>query len=208
MSSPCSPLLTAGRPSAVRRVLAWSVDFALVLGMAYVLGVLAAHRIAESLTDLPELAALGGWNLLTEDGGALDRARQFAWALWDEAAFIFIQSCVLLVVSTFLYHWATLTFGGCTLGKRLLGLRVTRCSARTAALRAAATTTADVACFALACCLLAAGAYLAAFGAWVLAGAAFWANGLPALFFSGRSLADQLAGTAVVRRGPPAGRAA
>jgi hypothetical protein len=208
MSNTYSPSPTVTRPSAARRVLAWSVDFALVLGGAYLLGVLAAHRIAEALTDLPGLAGLGGWNLLTEDGGATDRARQLARALWHEAAFIFIQSCVLLVVSTFLYHWTMLTFGGRTLGKKLLGLHITPFGARRAALRAAVTTTADVACFSLACCLLASGAFLAAFVVWVLAIAAFWANILPALFSSGRSLADQLAGTAVVRRKPPTGWAA
>lgn len=208
MSDPRTFTPPVSRPSAARRVLAWFLDFALVLGGAYLLGVLAAHRVAAALTDLPGLAGLGGWSLLTADGGVTDRARQLAWALWHEAAFILIQSFALLVACTFLYHWTLLTFGGRTLGKRLLGLRITPAGARTAALRAAVTTTADVACFALACCLLASGAFLAAFLVWVLAVAVFWANVLPALFSSGRSLADQLAGTAVVRGRPPARRAA
>ncbi|CAM5534917.1 hypothetical protein SALBM135S_06054 [Streptomyces alboniger] len=199
MSNPynASPVVT--RPSTGRRVLAWAIDFALVLTMACLLGAFAVQRITEALTDLPSLAGSGGWRLLTADGDTLDQAQGLGRELWHEAVLIVIQSCALLVVGTFLYHWAALTFAGRTLGKRMLGLRITPRRARGTALRAAATTTADVACLALACVLLASGAFLAAFAVWVLAVVAFWANALPALTSSGRSLADRLAGTSVVR---------
>lgn len=199
MSHPYSAPPTVSRPSTGRRVLAWAIDFALVLAMACLLGALAVHRVTELLTDLPALADRGGWELLTAGGDTLDQAQGLGRELWHEAVLIVVQSCALLVAGTFLYHWAALTFAGRTLGKKMLGLRVTSRRAHRTALRAAATTAADVACFCLACCLLVSGAFVAAVAVWVLAVVVFWANVLPALSASGRSLADRLAGTSVVR---------
>ncbi|MFI1212427.1 RDD family protein [Streptomyces sp. NPDC020802] len=203
MTHPYSTSRLTGRPSTVRRVLAWSIDFALVLIGAYLLGVFAAQRIAEAFTDLPDLTMPGGWDLLTLDDKALDPLQQYGRELWDRTAVIVIQSFAFLAAGTFLYHWVLLTFGGRTLGKRLLGLRVTPHRAGPAALRAAVTTLTDVACFSLACCLLTAGAFLASFAVWLLAVAAFWFNALSALSPSGRSLADRLAGTCVIRGQTP-----
>ncbi|MFI6093694.1 RDD family protein [Streptomyces sp. NPDC051218] len=197
--SPSTGSPSTSRPSTGRRALAWAVDFALVLALAFLLGALAVQRITEVLTDLPDLAGQGAWQLLTADGDTLDRAQGLGRQMWREAVLIVIQSCALLVVATFLYHFAALAIAGRTLGKKMLGLRITPRRPRTSALRAAASTTADVGCFALACSLLTSGAFLAAFAAWLLALVVFWANALPALSSSGRSLADRLAGTSVVR---------
>lgn len=187
------------RPAASRRALAWAVDFALVLTAAWLLALLTFHRIAGLVTDVPELATLGGWEILGADGDTRARAEHLALSLWHQAVFLVVEAFVLLVMCTFVYHWATLALTGRTLGKKLLGLGVTARTPRAAALRAAVTTIADVACFALACCLLACGALIMSVIVWALAVAVFWANALPALSPSGRSLADRMAGTSVVR---------
>ncbi|NUK25116.1 RDD family protein [Streptomyces lunaelactis] len=199
LDRPTSIRPAAIRPAVSRRVLAWSVDFALVLTAAYLLAVLTLHRITDLVTDVPELATLSGWEILSTDGDARDRAEHLALSLWHEAVLLVIEAFVLLVICTFLYHWATLTLAGRTLGKKLLGLSITPHTSRRAALRAAVTTTADVACFALACCLLVSGAFIMSVVVWALAVAVFWTNALPALSSSGRTLADRMAGTSVVR---------
>ncbi|WP_328596489.1 RDD family protein, partial [Streptomyces apricus] len=193
------------RAAVGRRVVAWAVDFALVLVAAYLLALLTFHRIAELLTDVPGLSALGGWELLGADGDARHRAGQLALSLWQQVVLLVVEAFVLLVMGTFVYHWAALALTGRTLGKKLLGLGVAPRTGRAAALRAAVTTVTDVGCFALACCLLVAGALVMAVAVWALAVALFWANALAALSPRGRTLADRIAGTCVVRVPPPGG---
>lgn len=185
-------------------MLAWVIDFALIFALACTLGALAAHRIAAALSELPALAVSGVWQLFIAHGDTLVAAQGLGRQLWDDAVLIVIESCALLVAGTFLYHWAALAFAGRTLGKRVLDLHVVPGRVRGAVLRAAVTTVADVACLCVALCLLISGELLASFAAWVLAVGAFWANALPALSPSRRSLADRLAGTRVIRGGSPA----
>ncbi|AVZ77899.1 hypothetical protein SLUN_38345 (plasmid) [Streptomyces lunaelactis] len=202
MSNPYEAPPLTSRPAAGRRVLAWCVDFALVLLAAYLLGVFTVHRITAMFTDGPELSDV--WHMLRSDRDNLDDAGQLALSLWDNVATTVIQAFILLVACTFLYHWATLTLAGRTLGKMLLGLRITPQTSSRAARRAAMTTTADVACFSLACCLLISGAFVISVVVWCIAVAIFWTNVLPALSGSRRTLADRLAGTSVVRASPRA----
>jgi hypothetical protein len=190
------------RPATSRRMLAWLLDFALVVVVAVLLGILTFHRIGGLITDVPELASLGAWQFLTSGGHLLDVADQLRVSLWDSAVLYVQEAFVALVLSTFAYQFTTLALTNRTLGKLLFGLRVCgvepgRLVRRRAAIRAAVTTLADVGCFAVACCALVGGSFAVSVLCWVIAVAVFWANAFPALLGSGRSLADHLAGTTV-----------
>ncbi|CAM5411255.1 Nitrate reductase gamma subunit OS=Streptomyces griseomycini OX=66895 GN=FHS37_007078 PE=4 SV=1 [Streptomyces griseomycini] len=188
------------RPVTLRRVLAWTADFALVLLLAWLLGGLTLRRALVHFADAADLVRSDGWGLLTGRGDAVDRIEHLLWTTWRRVALLVIQAFALLVAGTFLYHWISLALFRRTPGKALAGLEVASCTRRAAAVRAAVSTTADVACFALACCLLVSGAFAAAFAVWLISVIVFWSNVLPALTASRRSMADRLAGTTVVRR--------
>ncbi|MYR57765.1 hypothetical protein GTY54_16510, partial [Streptomyces sp. SID625] len=84
----------------------------------------------------------------------------------------------------------------------LLGLKVAPLSplsrqGRSAAVRAAVTTAADVAVYAVACVLLVEGHFLLSVLVWAVAVLLFLVNALPVLFRGRRSLADRLARTSV-----------
>ncbi|ARZ65710.1 vitelline membrane protein Vm26Ab [Streptomyces albireticuli] len=180
-----------------RRVIAWFIDFALVVAAAALLAVFTFQRISGLLTDVPELAAGGSWQFLTSQGDVTVAAQGLGESLWRKAVGYVQQAFVLLAVVTFLYQWACLSFAGRTLGKALTGLRVTPRTPRRAALRAAVTTSADVALYAVACCLLVEGLFFLSVVCWAAAVALFLLNALPVVTPSRRSLADRVAGTSV-----------
>ncbi|MFD9635258.1 RDD family protein [Streptomyces violascens] len=194
-------LLTAqGRPAVARRAIAWSVDFALVLAAAYAIGVYTVHQITDVWDNAPGIG-LSSWQIVTGDGSAIEKAGRIATSLWDQVISAVIQGFLLLAAATFLYHWSTLTFAGRTLGKALVGIRVTPRTPGRAAARALVTTIADVGCFAFACCLLVSGHLVWSVIAWLGAVAVFWFNALSV--YSGRTVADRVAGTAVVHMRAP-----
>ena len=191
-----------------RRVLAWFIDFALVLAAASALAVLTLHRISVLFTDVPALATKGGLDLLTSRGDVIHASEGLGLSLWHKTVLYVEQGFGLLVLATFLYQWASLALAGRTLGKAVTGLKVTPWgfpersrelggAARRAALRAAVTTTADVAVYALACVLLVEGSFMLSVLVWAVAVVVFFLNALPVLFSGRRSLADRVAGTAV-----------
>ncbi|MHC3474539.1 RDD family protein [Streptomyces sp. 7R007] len=180
-----------------RRALAWFVDFALVLALASALAVLTFHRVSALVTDVPELATRGGLDLLTSRGDVVGTSEHLGLSLWDKVVLDVEEAFGLLIVATFLYQWGCLALVGRTLGKGLLGLKVTPSRPRRAALRAAVTTTADIAVYAVACVLLVEGHFLLSVLVWAVAVAVFFLNALPVLFPGRRSLADRVAGTAV-----------
>ncbi|MFJ2015833.1 hypothetical protein [Streptomyces nodosus] len=119
----------------------------------------------------------------------------------------FIDFALVIAAASML---AVLALTGCTLSKALTGLRVApraplppgpgparKEASRRAALRAAVTTTADVAVYALACVLLVEGEFLLSTLVWAVAVVVFFLNALPVLLPGRRSLADRVAGTAV-----------
>ncbi|GGW81058.1 hypothetical protein GCM10010503_68090 [Streptomyces lucensis JCM 4490] len=191
----------------VRRVTAWLVDFALVVAAASLLAVLTFHRISALVTDVPELATRGGLDLVTSRGDVVGASETLGLSLWDKVVLDVEEAFGSLVLLTFLYQWACLALLGRTLGKGLLGLRVTPRLSRHAVRRAAVTTAADVAVYALACVLLIEGHVLLSVLVWAGAVALFLVNALPVLSPRRRSLADRLAGTSVegaFRRAEPA----
>ncbi|MFK4146724.1 RDD family protein [Streptomyces sp. NPDC004065] len=184
----------------LRRATAWFIDFSLVVAVGAVLAVLTFHRISALVTEVPELATRGGWDLLTSRGDVLDASQRLGLSLWDEAVLYVEEAFGLLVLAAFLYQWLCLAFVGRTVGKGLLGLKVATTGprqARRAALRAAVTTTADVAVYAVACVLLIEGQVLLSVLVWVVAVAVFLLNAVPVLLPGRRSLADRVAGTTV-----------
>ncbi|MCT7355318.1 hypothetical protein N4P33_24630 [Streptomyces sp. 15-116A] len=197
-TAPPAPL--PSRPVTLRRALAWTIDFALILLFAWLLGSLTLPRVLAYLGEAADLVQSNSWEMLTGGEDAVDRVQQLLWTMWRRVAVLVIQALALLVAGTFLYHWASLALFRRTPGKALAGLEVASCTRRAAAVRAAVSTTADVGCFALACCLLVFGAFAAAFTVWLLSVIVFWSNVLPALAASRRSMADRLAGTTVIRR--------
>ncbi|MFJ9001024.1 RDD family protein [Streptomyces sp. NPDC102359] len=192
--------------SALRRAMAWVIDFALVVSVASLLAVLTFNRMSALVTDVPELAARGGFDLLTSRGDVLGASGTLGTSLWDRSVGYVQQAFVLLAVAAYLYQWACLTLAGRTLGKALTGLKVTPRTPRRAALRAAVTTATDVVVYAVACVLLVEGEILLSVLVWLAAVALFLLNALPVLGSRRRSLADRVAGTSVtaVRLSMPA----
>ncbi|MFD1658586.1 RDD family protein [Streptomyces caeni] len=180
-----------------RRFLAWFIDFALVVVAASGLAMLTFHRISALFTDVPGLAAKSGLDLLTSRGDVVRASEGLGLSLWHTTVLYVEQGFGLLVVAAFLYQWASLALAGRTLGKALTGLKVTPAAPSRAALRAAVTTTADVAVYALACILLVEGQFVLSVLVWVAAVVVFFLNALPVLSAGRRSLADRVAGTAV-----------
>lgn len=180
-----------------RRFLAWFIDFALVAAAASGLAVLTFHRISALFADVPGLATKGGLDLLTSRGDVIHASEDLGLSLWHTTVLYVEQGFGLVVVAAFLYQWASLALAGRTLGKALTGLKVTPAAPSRAALRAAVTTTADVAVYALACVLLVEGRFVLSALVWLAAVAVFFLNSVPVLSPSRRSLADRVAGTAV-----------
>ncbi|MFF9313318.1 RDD family protein [Streptomyces sp. NPDC014748] len=191
----------------LRRAMAWFIDFALVVAVASALAVLTFHRISLLVTDVPELATRSGFDLLSSRGDVLGSSEHLGLSLWNKAVLYVEEAFGLLVLVVFLYQWACLALLGRTVGKGLLGLRVDPAGAapsgraRRAALRAAVTTAADVAVYAVACVLLIEGHFVLSVLVWAVAVAVFLLNALPVLLPARRSLADRLAGTAVTGLG-------
>ncbi|MFF9805453.1 RDD family protein [Streptomyces coeruleorubidus] len=185
----------------LRRAVAWSIDFALVVALASALAVLTFHRVSALVTDVPELATRSGLELLTSRGDVLDASQDLGLRLWDKSVLYVEQAFGLLVLTVFLYQWACLALAGRTVGKGLAGLRVTPRRPRRAALRAAVTTVADVAVYAVACVLLVEGRVVLSVLVWAVAVVLFLLNALPVLSPARRSLADRVAGTEVTGLG-------
>ncbi|MEU6146732.1 RDD family protein [Streptomyces sp. NPDC047081] len=185
----------------LRRAMAWFIDFALVLTLAAGLAVLTFHRIAGLVTDVPELAARGGLDLLSSRGDVIGASADFGVSLWDKVVFDVEEAFGVLVVATFLYQWGCLVLAGRTVGKGLLGLKVTPCAPRRAAVRALVTTAADIAVYAVACVLLIERQFVLSVMVWALAVLFFLFNALPVLSPTRRSFADRVAGTTVTGLG-------
>ncbi|MFJ8712558.1 RDD family protein [Streptomyces violaceus] len=181
----------------LRRAVAWFVDFALVVALASALAVLTFHRISALVTDVPELATRGGLDLLTSRGDMLEASQDLGLSLWNRSVLYVEQAFGLLVLTVFLYQWACLALAGRTVGKALVGLKVSPRLGRRAVRRAAVTTAADVAVYAVACVLLVEGQVVLSVLVWAVAVVLFLLNALPVLSPGRRSLADRMAGTAV-----------
>ncbi|MFI6206490.1 hypothetical protein ACIBAI_08810 [Streptomyces sp. NPDC051041] len=181
-----------------RRVLAWCVGFALVAAVASLLAALTLDRICALVADVPALAARGGFDLLTSRGDVVDAFQDPGPSLWNTSVRCVQQAFGALVAAVLLHRWGCPVLAGRTAGKALTGLRIAPRAPARAALRAAVTTAADVAVYAVACVLLVEGRILLSVLVWAAAVALLLADAVPVLFAGRRSLADRVAGTEVV----------
>jgi hypothetical protein len=110
----------------LRRIPGPAIDagLALVVAVASVLAVLTFNRISALVTDVPGLAARGGFDLLTSRGDVVDASSRFGLSLWNKSVLYVQQAFVALIIATFLYQWSCLALTGRTVGKALLGLKV------------------------------------------------------------------------------------
>lgn len=185
-------------------MLAWVLDFTVVLAVAVLFGSFTFHRISGHVTELG-VAGESVWRILGSGGNIPGMAAGVASSIWDTAVLYVMEAFAALVLFAFAYQFVALAWTRGTLGKALTGLRVVpngpemsgSLGRRRAAVRAMVTAVTDVACYAAACCLLLSGEFLLSMLCWVTAVIIFWVNALPTLFGAGRSLADRLAGTSV-----------
>lgn len=198
---PGPPLARAPR---TRRLLAWLLDFTVILAIAALLGWLTFNRISAKLTGVPGLVGISAWQLVTSGGDLVGAGQGVGSSLWRSSVRAVWQGFAGLVVFAFAYRFASLALMGRTPGQALLALRVTgrrdgeRPTRATMATRAAAGTLVDVGWYALACCLLVGGAIGLSVLCWILAVAVFGLSALLALAGHRRSLSDRAAGTTVV----------
>lgn len=194
-----------------RRLMAWGIDTALLWVVAVLLGMMTWGRLQSYVAeDLPQkaLAATGG--LLFSGGDVEKAATDFGAGVWGTFTSAVYQALALLVLVELLYQFVAQTWAGRTLGKAVMDIRVraaatgdARKPGKAGAFRRALVTTAGgTGLYCLAWVVLLEGMFFAAVLVWLFAVVVFVANSLPALFGGRRrTLADMLAGTAVVRAG-------
>jgi uncharacterized RDD family membrane protein YckC len=189
-----------------RRMTAWLIDFALTLTMAGLIVGTAASVVFDSLRSTGQDIGLSlFWHLLVSGGRDVQgTAEGILQHQLDRIVFVLVIGLMLAALAQFLYQFVSLAWRGRTPGKAVLDLQVRRSDHRPptraqALRRAFVTTTSELGLFSIACALLVSGELVLSMMVWVVATLAFWANNLPGLLPSHRSLADVLAGTIVVR---------
>lgn len=189
-----------------RQVAGWAVDFAILLGVAAVLVWVTHYRIADYLTSVPDLAQTGVWEVLGAHGDWGGAGKAFGRDVLDQVLLDATEAFAALVVIAVAYRCASLAWRGRTVGQALLDLRVGPAAEperalgiRRSTVRAVVSTAIDVGLYSVACIALLTGEFVLSFGVWLLAVVVLIGNA--ALLAGGRSLADRVAGTIVVRAG-------
>ncbi|SNT14831.1 RDD family protein [Actinomadura meyerae] len=186
-----------------RRLAAWAIDTALLVGAAVLLGMMTWGRLNGLLGEGlwgDVLSATGG--LLLSGGDVQKAAEDFGVSLWRDVVGAVEQALLLLVLIEFLHQFAGQALAGRTIGKGILDLRVDGAkTAKSRALgRSLVTTAGGTGLYCTAWILLLHGLFFFALVTWLAAVAVFLANSAPALVGARRrTLADLLAGTALVR---------
>ncbi|WP_157431082.1 RDD family protein [Actinomadura macra] len=195
----------AGAPRG-RRLAAWSIDAALMAGVAVLLAIMTWGRLNGLLSDglwTDALSSTGG--LLLSGGDVGQAAGDFGVNLWAKVASAIEQALLLLVLAELLYQFAAQALAGRTLGKAVLDLRV--CAVQGVKIRkgrafrrALASTAGGTGLYCTAWILLLEGLFFLALLTWLAALALLTANSVPALIGARRrTFADLTAGTVVVR---------
>ncbi|QBS45136.1 RDD family protein [Nocardia sp. CS682] len=202
------PTPTPETAPANRRIVAWAVDFAVIVAAAVLLGSVTHYRIADYLSGWPGLAQSGGWNLFRANGDWGGAGRAFGWDVFGEVLLLITEAFLALVLIVFVYHFACLLWKGRTLGKFLLDIRVHalagprgRLGKWQSARRALASTVVDVGLYSAACIALLAGKFVLSLALWHVAVLALVLNAAPMASASRRTVIDHIAGTTVVRAG-------
>lgn len=198
-SAPADPVPA----SLVRRVIAWLVDYLIVMvpGLA-----LIVFALAGMLHSLPAyIAAVGGgvgWShllhLIThhEVGGIGEVASDE----WTSFALPLIGALAAVPTIQFGYQAAMLSWKRRTVGQLITDSRVeARRGGRIGLRRAAAVTVVETGLVAVAFIMTTLGYFTIGMAVWAGAVAAFWVNAITLLGRRRRSLVDRIAGTAVIR---------
>ncbi|WP_433734095.1 RDD family protein [Nocardia sp. CA-129566] len=191
-----------------RRAAAWAIDFALIVGVAVLLGSVTHYRIADYLSSWSDLGQTGVWDVIGSNGDWGGAGKAFGWDVVHEVLVYIIEAFVALIVITFAYQFACLTWKGRTVGKVVMDIHVCPVTKSTGGLskwvsarRAFGSTMTDVGMYSLACIALLAGKFFLSFALWLAAVVVLLFNGLPLTGPSRRSAIDRFAGTVVVTAG-------
>lgn len=192
-----------------RRLLAWSIDAGILVGVAALLAGVTWGRLQSYVAeDLPRKALSAGFELLVSGGSVEKAAGELGAGVWGTFVSTVDQALLLLVLAELLHQFVGLAWTGRTAGKAAMDLRVRHASAEAgpgkgrAMRRALITTASGTGLYALAWVLLLEGLFFFAVLLWALAVLAFLANSLPALAGRRRrTLADLVGGTVVMRAG-------
>ncbi|MFF3227477.1 RDD family protein [Nocardia suismassiliense] len=202
------PIPTPEPAPVNRRIVAWAVDFAVIVAAAVLLGSVTHYRIADYLSGWPGIAQSGGWNLFRANGDWGGAGKAFGWDVFGEVLRLIAEAFLALVLIVFVYHFACLLWKGRTLGKFLLDIRVHALTGPRGRLgkwqsgrRALASTVVDVGLYSAACIALLAGKFVLSLALWHIAVIALVLNAAPVASASRRTVIDRIAGTTVVRAG-------
>ncbi|WP_280408795.1 RDD family protein [Nocardia brasiliensis] len=192
--------------STARRLAAWGIDFALIVGVAVLLGVVTHYRVADYLSSWTDLGQTGVWDVVRSNGDWGGAGKTFGLDVVQQVLLYVIEAFVALIVVTFGYQFVSLAWRGRTVGKALLELEVRSTGdadlrRSQAAGRAFAGTMTDVGLYAAACIALLAGKFALSLVLWLIAVGVLIANAVPVFAGKRRSVIDRLCGTAVVRAG-------
>ncbi|MFI6519218.1 RDD family protein [Spirillospora sp. NPDC050679] len=197
-------------PARSRRLAAWSIDAALLAVIAGLLAAATWGRLQEQLAgDVTQSVSGAVFGLFASGGDVGKAAGEVGGQVWGNVTAAIQQALLLLVLAELLHQFAGTAWKGRTLGKALLDIRVRPAKATAdapsgpgkgrAARRALASTVSGTGLYALAWVLLLEGLFFLALMMWLAAVTLFTANALPTLAGKRRrSLADRVAGTAVV----------
>ncbi|WP_067471333.1 RDD family protein [Actinomadura hibisca] len=197
-------------PARSRRLAAWSIDAALLAVIAVLLAGATWGRLQEQLAgDVTQSVSGAVFGLFASGGDVGKAAGEVGGQVWGSATVAIQQALALLVLAELLHQFAGNAWRGRTIGKALLDIRVRPAKATAdapsgtgkgrAARRALVSTASGTGLYALAWVMLLEGLFFLALMTWLAAVALFTANALPTLAGKRRrSLADRVAGTAVV----------
>ncbi|GIH11630.1 hypothetical protein Rhe02_96970 [Rhizocola hellebori] len=212
---PVSQALVASEPvpaSVTRRVLAWLVDYTIVMIPAGILVALAISVLVHGLPGyLGAVAAQFGWSqlvkLITQHGSGAGALGTVASKEWLGFAAPLIGALLAIPMLQFLYQAVMLAWRGRTVGKMLTGVRfglavpgTPRLRGRRVLRRACSTTFLETGLVSVALVLVVVGQFFLGMLVWAAAVVAFWINALAVLGRRRRTIIDRMSGTVVVRR--------
>jgi uncharacterized RDD family membrane protein YckC len=198
--------------SMFRRVMAWLIDYTIVLIPSVVVVGLAISSVVHGLPAyVGGVAGEFGWSrlmrLVTHAGAEPGALRAAVSSEWIPLVLPLIGALLLVPVIQFAYQAAMLSWRGRTVGKMLADTRVgmtgdeaPRVRKGAALRRAFSTTLLETGVVSLAFAIVVFGELTIGLFIWGIAVLAFWLNAFAALGPRRRTIVDRLSGTVVVRR--------
>jgi hypothetical protein len=206
-----APPMAPAAASLTRRVLAWFIDYLVVMVPGATVVGLALMSLVHGLPAY--FGAVGGqvgWShllkLFTQHGSELARLGTAAAHEWIPYVFPILGALALVPMLQCGYHTICLVWRGRTFGKFVTDTRVgvtsagaSRVHGRRAFRRALTTTVLETGLVSTAFIVVAIGQFRIGMLIWAVAVAAFWLNAFAALGRRHRTIVDRISGTTVVR---------